>query len=189
MTSKIIFCPKCNGPIRVGRHLSSSLSAANSQLKLSSELMNARGTGYFQQNFTSTCTKPTCTFGEVTKEKLAMRKLASDVAKKVDGDFVDASSHLAYVSISGLYFRGYNNVGYHSGSLFTSNALDGSKVNQYKRLACELAKPFCVNSPLTSYVYGSREYQEQLCLAVMNSGENTLLGLRGRLCFATQPRL
>jgi len=22
MTSKIIFCPKCNGPIRVGKHLS-----------------------------------------------------------------------------------------------------------------------------------------------------------------------
>ena len=68
--------------------------------------MNALGTGYFQQNFTSTCTKPTCTFGEVTKEKLAMRKLASDVAKKVDREYVNASSQLAYVSISDLYFRG-----------------------------------------------------------------------------------
>jgi len=61
--------------------------------------MNALGTGYFQQKFTSTCTKPTCTFGEVTKEKLAMRKLANDIAKKADVDHVDASSHLAYVSI------------------------------------------------------------------------------------------
>jgi len=151
--------------------------------------MNALGTGYFQQNFTSTCTKPTCTFGEVNKDMLAMRKLASDVAKKVEGDFVDASSHLAYVSISGLSFQGYNNIQYHSGSFFTSNALDAGKVNKYKRLACELAKPSYVNSPLTSYVYGSPEYQEQLCLALMNSGGNTLLGLRGRLCFTTQPRL
>jgi hypothetical protein len=39
-----------------------------------SELMNALGTGYFQQNFTTNFTKPSCTFGEVTKEKLAMRK-------------------------------------------------------------------------------------------------------------------
>jgi hypothetical protein len=64
--------------------------------------MNALGTGYFQQKFTSTCTKPTCTFGEVTKERLALRKLASDVVKKADStDYVDPSSYLAYVSISG----------------------------------------------------------------------------------------
>ncbi|KIM42763.1 hypothetical protein M413DRAFT_123346 [Hebeloma cylindrosporum] len=151
MTNKIIFCPKCNGPISV-------------------ELMNALGTGYFQQRFTSTCTKPTCTFGEVTKEKLAMRKLASDIAKKAESDHVDASSHLA-------------------GSFFTSNALDGGKVNKNKQNACELAKPFYVNSPLNTYVYGSLEYREQLCLAVMNSGGNTLLGVRGRLRFSTQPRL
>ena len=68
--------------------------------------MNALGTGYFQQKFTSTCTKPTCTFGEVTKEMLAMRKLANDVVKKAESDHVDASSHLAYVSISGPYIRG-----------------------------------------------------------------------------------
>ena len=151
--------------------------------------MNALGTGYFQQRFTSTCTKPTCTFGEVTKEKLAMRKLANDVVKVVDADHVDPSSYLAYVSTSSSYSRGYNDLQYHSGSFLTSNALDGSKVNKYKRLACELAKPFYVNSPLTTYVYGSREYQEQLCLAVMNSGGNTLVGLRGRLCYSTHPRL
>ena len=78
---------------------------------------------------------------------------------------------------------------YHSGSFFTSNALDGGKVNTYKRVVCDVAKLFYVNSPLSSYAYGSREYQEQLCLAVMNSGGNTLRGLRGRLCFSTQPRL
>ena len=35
----------------------------------------------------------------MTKEKLAMRKLADDVVKKADSDYVDASSHLAYVSL------------------------------------------------------------------------------------------
>jgi len=105
MTSKIIFCPKCNGPIRVGKHLSFQYQRGLPTLKLSSELMNALGTGYFQQKFASTCTKPTCTFGEVTKEMLAMRKLANDVAKKADTDHVDASSHLAYVSIHGSYIR------------------------------------------------------------------------------------
>jgi len=40
-----------------------------------------------------------------------------------------------------------------------------------------------LNSPLTSYVYGSREYQEQLYLAVMNSGGNALPGLIRRLFF------
>ena len=59
--------------------------------------MNALGTGYFQKFFTSTCANPTCTFGEVTKEKLAMRKLANDVVKRVEADYVDASSYLAYV--------------------------------------------------------------------------------------------
>jgi hypothetical protein len=153
-------------------------------------MMNALGTGYFQQKFTSICTKPTCTFGEVTKEKLAMRKLANNVAKNADSDHVDASSYLAYVSISGSYIRGIKQfTKYHSGSFFTSNLLDGVKVNKYKRAVCNLAKPLYVNSPLTSYVYGSREYREQLCLAVMNSGGNTLLGLRGRLCFSTQPRV
>jgi len=68
--------------------------------------MNAPGTGYFQQKFTSKCEKPTCTFGEVTKEKLAMRKLANDVAKRVEADHVDASSYLAYVPIRGFTLPG-----------------------------------------------------------------------------------
>ena len=89
----------------------------------------------------------------------------------------------------GSHFRGYINTQYPSGSFFTSNALDGDKVNKYRRLARETAKPSYVNSPLTSYVYGSPEYQEQLCLAVMNAGGNTLLGLRGILSYVTQPRM
>ncbi|KIM34780.1 hypothetical protein M413DRAFT_14913 [Hebeloma cylindrosporum] len=60
-----------------------------------------------------------------------MRKLASDVAKKAESDHVDASSHLA-------------------GSFFTANALDSGKVNKYKQIACDLAKPFYVNSPLNT---------------------------------------
>jgi len=35
-----------------------------------------------------------------------MRKLANGVAKKVDTDHVDASSHLAYVSITGSCIPG-----------------------------------------------------------------------------------
>jgi len=87
--------------MRVGKYLSFHYHRGFPKLNLPSELMNALGTGYFQQKFTSTCTKPTCTFGEVTKERLAMRKLANDIAKKVGADHVDASSHLAYFSISG----------------------------------------------------------------------------------------
>ena len=104
MTSRIIFCPKCNSPIHVGKHLSFHCERGFPKLNFkSSELMTALGTGYFQQRFTTTCTKGTCTFGEVTKEKLAMRKLANDVSKKVEAT---ASSHLAYVLIGGSYTRG-----------------------------------------------------------------------------------
>ena len=105
MTSKTIFYPKCNGPIRISKHLSFHYQRGYPKLKLSPELMNALGTGYFQQIFTSTCTKPTCTFGEVTKERSAMCKLANDITKKADADHVDASFHLAYVSMSGSYIR------------------------------------------------------------------------------------
>jgi len=116
-----------------------------------------------------------------------MRKLADDVVKKVESDHFDASSHLAYVPF--VLSRGVITYMCHSGSFFTSNALEREKVNKYKQLACAGALPFRVNLPLYSYPYGSLEYREQLRLAVMKSGRNTLMGLRGRLNFSSQPRL
>lgn len=56
------------------------------------DYMNQGGTGYFQQSFTTTCTNETCTFGEINKEKLALGKLARDVAKPTTENPAD---HLA----------------------------------------------------------------------------------------------
>ena len=41
--------------------------------------MNANGQGYLQQKFSARCTAPSCTVEVITKEKLAVRKLAEDL--------------------------------------------------------------------------------------------------------------
>ncbi|TFK33261.1 hypothetical protein BDQ12DRAFT_738863 [Crucibulum laeve] len=60
MRKKDILCPKCRNTIRVS-------------------FMNAQGTGYLQQNFTTQCTR-SCENFIVKHKHLALRKLAEDIA-------------------------------------------------------------------------------------------------------------
>ncbi|TFK33265.1 hypothetical protein BDQ12DRAFT_738868 [Crucibulum laeve] len=61
MRGKAILCPQCRNTIHVS-------------------LMNAQGTGYLQENFNTRCARGDCQFLSITKERLALRKLAQDIA-------------------------------------------------------------------------------------------------------------
>ncbi|KAF8165958.1 hypothetical protein B0H34DRAFT_648995 [Crassisporium funariophilum] len=56
-----ILCPSCRNPILV-------------------DLMRETGTGYLQDNFMTVCSLSGCSSGQITKEKLALRKMAQDIA-------------------------------------------------------------------------------------------------------------
>ncbi|CAA7259398.1 unnamed protein product [Cyclocybe aegerita] len=60
MTTKRVVCPFCKWPVEV-------------------ELMNHFGTGYLQQRFAAVCPKY-CGIGDITKETMALRKVADDLA-------------------------------------------------------------------------------------------------------------
>ena len=45
-------------------------------------LMNEAGTGYFQQGFAVQCARKDCDSPIVTKERLALKKLAADIARQ-----------------------------------------------------------------------------------------------------------
>lgn len=63
MRDKILTCPRCSHPI-------------------STRLMNEAGTGYFQQGFAVQCTRKDCDSPILTKERLALKKLAADIARQ-----------------------------------------------------------------------------------------------------------
>ncbi|KDR74375.1 hypothetical protein GALMADRAFT_280353 [Galerina marginata CBS 339.88] len=146
--SKEIRCPKCQSAIEVA-------------------FLNGSGTGYLQQKFSAACTKYNCDVGEITKEKLALRKLAKDLAAKLSAD---PALHLA-------------------GTLFTASSLDAVKGNNIKRSVCDSAKTRSPDPALTAAVNGSPQYQELMCLAIMNRATYSLATLRAQMGYATQHRL
>ncbi|KIJ93443.1 hypothetical protein K443DRAFT_135047 [Laccaria amethystina LaAM-08-1] len=63
MRYKTLSCPHCSHPISI-------------------RLMNEAGTGYFQQGFAIQCARKDCDSPILTKERLALKKLAADIARQ-----------------------------------------------------------------------------------------------------------
>ena len=80
MMKKTIACPQCLTRIQVRKFaLLNFRPLPMLSLVLWTDLMCAGGQGYLQQRFSGHCTAPSCSLETITKEKLAVRKLAEDL--------------------------------------------------------------------------------------------------------------
>ncbi|KAJ7778735.1 hypothetical protein DFH07DRAFT_730681 [Mycena maculata] len=90
LVTREIACPKCRSVVYA-------------------PYMTEEGTGYLQQGFKIPCTKTECAF-EITREGLAMRKLAKDLAKLATGkapDYLASVSRLVpWSKLGPIYFSG-----------------------------------------------------------------------------------
>ena len=65
------------------------------------DLVDANGQGYLQEKFSALCTTPSCSVEVITKEKLAVRKLAEDlVASAGNAAYLPSVSLLFYFPFS-----------------------------------------------------------------------------------------
>ncbi|KAH9483132.1 Glycine-rich domain-containing protein 1 [Psilocybe cubensis] len=145
MKTKSILCPMCNTALDV-------------------DYINKEGTGYLQQKFSAVCVKDGCSFGEINKEKLALGKLARDLAMKTS----DApGDHLP-------------------GTFFTASSADVKKGQKIKKiLHWEIVHASNKTPAEANYTYGSHD----LYLAIMSFSKYSLSPMREQMGLPYQPRL